>query len=197
VIIAGGQGERLGGVRKADLRIGGTRQIDRVVAALDGVALPIVVAGGPHGQFIAMPPGCLAVADLESACAGPLAGLAAAVAQLAESGVTAGHLISVAVDTPFLPDDFVARLLAGMGDTAAAYAAWGEDFYPPNAAWRIEALQSLPSDIAGGKPPASLKALQRALGAQRVDWASGGAGNPFANINTLADLLALQRAAPV
>ena len=40
VIIAGGEGQRLGGVRKADLRIGGVRQIDRVIEALGAVAAP-------------------------------------------------------------------------------------------------------------------------------------------------------------
>ena len=191
VIIAGGQGTRLGGVRKADLRVGGVRQLDRLVASLGTVARPILVASGPRGQHLALPRDCVAVPDRDSAHAGPLAGLIAAVAHLAEGGLTAGLLVSVAVDTCFLPDDFAARLRDGLGNAAAAYAAWGEDFYPPNAVWRLEALQDLPR-LAGSGGPASLKALQRRLGAQRVDWASGSSANPFANINTLADLLALQ-----
>lgn len=195
VIIAGGQGERLGGVRKADLRIGGVRQIDRVMAALGEVAEPILVGSGPMSRQLTLPANCLAVPDLESPCAGPLAGLAAAVAWLADSGITTGLLISVAVDTPFLPDSFVRRMIDGLGDASAAYAAWGTDFYPPNAVWQIATLQDLPQQMVYAKAPASLKALQRSLGAQRVDWANGETANPFTNINTIADLVALQRIA--
>ena len=193
VIIAGGQGTRLGGVRKGDLRIGGQRQLDRVVSALGATAPPILVATGPRDQHLTMPQACVAVPDRDSPCAGPLAGLVAAVAHLAESGITTGVLVSVAVDTPFLPADFVADLIGGLGLSTAAYAAWGEDFYPPNAVWRIEALQHLPQAVHAAKAPLSLKALQSALGARRVEWDQRASTNPFANTNTMADLLRLQR----
>jgi len=195
VIIAGGQGTRLGGVRKADLRLGGERQLDRVVSALGPVQHPILVASGPPGLRLNLPPACIAVPDRDSPCAGPLAGLAAAVTHLAESGITDGLLVSVAVDTAFLPTDFVSRLIGGLGAGKAVFAAWHQDFYPPNAAWRLESLQDLPDAVNGASGPASLKALQRNLGAQRVDWTVGASTNPFASINTLADLLALQRRA--
>ena len=195
VIIAGGQGIRLGGLRKADLRLGGRRQLDRVIAALGAVRHPIMVASGPPSQFLALPTTCVGVADRDSPCAGPLAGLVAAVAQLAESGITTGLLVSVAVDTGFLPEDFIPHMIAELGDAAGAYASWGEDFYPPNAIWRLEWLQHLPRAADSAEAPASLKALQHQLGARRVDWAGTTAANPFANINTLADLLTLQRIA--
>ena len=194
VIIAGGEGQRLGGVRKADLRIGGIRQIDRVVAALGAMTAPILVSTGPAGNRIGMPAGCVAVADLDMACAGPLAGLAAAIERLRQDGVNTGLLVSVAVDTPFLPTDFVMRMLAGLADAPAAFTAWGDDFYPPNAIWRIEHLQGLAPSLAGDAAPRSLKALQQLLGACRVDW-SASAANPFVNVNTVADLVALQRIA--
>ena len=194
VIIAGGQGTRLGGVRKADLRLGGLRQLDRVISALGAVSRPILVASGPGAQQLSLPSDCVSVIDRESSVAGPLAGLIAAVAHLAESGITTGLLVSVAVDTGFLPSDFVARLSEGLGEAKSAFAAWGEDFYPPNAIWRLEALQDLLDTKNNSKSPPSLKALQRQLGACRVDWADIGS-NPFANINTMADLLALQRRA--
>lgn len=194
VIIAGGAGERLGGVRKAELRIGGTRQIDRVVAALGLVTRPIMVASGPAGRRIALPHDCQAVADLPAPCGGPLAGLAAAVAQLAESGVQEGLLVSSAVDVPFLPADFVERLTNELGSRAAAFAGWADSFYPPNAVWQLAALQTLPAAVMAGEAPASLKALQRDLGACRIDWPAFSP-DPFANGNMLHELLALQRRA--
>lgn len=195
VILAGGEGQRLGGVRKADLRIGGIRLLDRVVAALGPMSTPLLVAVGPEERGWQMSGEFTAIEDLPGPCGGPLAGLAAAVAVLAEHGVTTGKLISVAVDTPFLPDDFAQRMLAELADAPVAYAAWNDEFYPPNAAWELSALVGLPAAIAGAKPPASLKALQRAMGARRVDWAGQFAENPFVNVNTPADLIALGRRA--
>ena len=195
VIIAGGEGQRLGGVRKADLRIGGVRQIERVIAALGAVTAPVLVATGPHGRSIDLPPGCLAVPDLDAACGGPLAGLAAAIGWLTQAGIVEGMLVSAAVDTPLLPHDFFGRMRAALSSAPAAFAAWGDDFYPPNAIWRIERLQDLPASTIAGTAPASLKALHHALGAERVDWAAGGTDNPFRNINTVTDLVALQRIA--
>ena len=195
LIIAGGHGQRLGGVRKADLRLGGVRQLDRVMKALGTLAAPILVATGPRGRSLALPPDCVSIADGDSPCAGPLAGLVAAVAHLAESGTTRGLLISVAVDTPFLPGDFVSRMVAGIGDTNCAYATWGDDFYPPNALWRLESLQTLPAAVSRPDAPTSLKALQRNLGAVGIDWSDLSPANPFANINTLAELIRLQRLA--
>ncbi|WP_137151730.1 NTP transferase domain-containing protein [Devosia sp. FKR38] len=195
VIIAGGAGARLGGVRKGDLRIGNQRLLERVLAALGPVQSPVLVGMGPAPQRLVLPPDCFAVPDLADTPGGPLAGLLAAVKYLAEKGITRGPLVSVAVDTPFLPQDFVALLESGLGAAPAAYAAWGDDFYPPNALWRLEALQSLVSGAQAVAPPASLKALQQALGAVRVDWCPRAKANPFANLNTVKDLIALQNRA--
>lgn len=195
VIIAGGLGQRLGGVRKASLRIGGQRLIDRVSAALGPVANPLLVSTGPHSAIPDLPEGAEAVADLPLPCAGPLAGLAAAVAALRRHGVVRGVLVSVAVDTPFLPADFVARMVAPLGQTPASYAAWKDDFYPPNAAWRIEAISDLPERLSAHAPPVSLKALQRLLNAEAVDWSDDYRVNPFHNVNTVGDLIALGRLA--
>ncbi|UJW85947.1 molybdenum cofactor guanylyltransferase [Devosia sp. SL43] len=195
VIIAGGEGQRLGGVRKADLRIGGMRQLDRVIRALGAVAAPVLVSVGPMGRSIGLAPDCVAVPDIVAECAGPVAGLVAAVDWLAGQEIVDGLLVSAAVDTPFLPRDFVARMGAALGAAPAAFAAWGDDFYPPNAIWRIEAITALPDRVRSGAAPASLKALLRELGARRVDWQTERSDNPFRNINTVADLVDLQRIA--
>jgi molybdopterin-guanine dinucleotide biosynthesis protein A len=195
VIIAGGQGQRLGGVRKGSLRIGGLRLIDRASAALGPVADPLMVSTGSNSAISDLPEGAEAVPDLPVPCAGPLAGLAAAVTALRRRGVVRGELVSVAVDTPFLPTDFVARMVAPLAQAPASYAAWKDDFYPPNAAWRIEAIADLPERMAAPAPPASLKALQRLLGAEAVDWSGDQTDNPFHNVNTIGDVIALERRA--
>lgn len=193
VIIAGGQGQRLGGVRKADLKVGGRRLIDRVAAALGTVAPPLLVATG-HGSPT-LPPGAIGVLDLNDTLGGPLAGLAAAVDWLAEQGVVDGLIVSSAVDTPFLPADFVAVLTAALESHAAVYAQWGDEFYPPHALWRLSAIATLPARVRAGIAPKSLKALLGEIHAVAQDWQALSAVNPFENLNTLADLVRLgQRA---
>lgn len=193
VIIAGGRGERLGGVRKADLRIGGRRLVDRVAEALGPVAPPLMIAVGPEDDGRGRRDGAVAVTDPAAPVGGPLAGLAAAVAALQARGIGEGLLVSAAVDTPNLPQDFVALMAAELGDARAAFAAWGADFHPPNAIWRIEALAHLPRQVMTGTAPSGLKGLLAAMGAQRVDWTARYAADPFRNVNTVADLLALSR----
>lgn len=193
VIFAGGRGERLGGVRKADLRLGGVPFIERVARAMGDVAPPLLVAAGPNAVIHHLPQGAVAIADLTAPYGGPLAGLAAAVAALHEWGIERGLLVSAAVDTPLLPENFAAEMGAALGEARAGFVAWGEDFYPPNAVWRLEELASLPEDWRAGRAPPSLKALLARLGAKRIDWQGRSPRNPFANVNRLEDLLVLGR----
>jgi molybdopterin-guanine dinucleotide biosynthesis protein A len=187
VIIAGGQGHRLGGVRKADIRIGGVRLIERVARVLGALERPLMVATGPEANDLVLGPQFWPASDIEGSQGGPLAGLAAAVLDLQWRGILDGILVSVAVDTPFLPDDYVARLLSGLDTSPASFAGWKDAFYPPNAAWRLEAIADLPERLG---ETASLKELHQRLGAARVSWDEAEA-NPFDNLNTLADLVAL------
>lgn len=191
LIIAGGKGERLGGVRKGALRIGGRRLLDRVAEALG--PMPLMIASGPHGPMHL--PGAMTVPDIDAPLAGPLAGLAASIAALQAQGISSGLLVSVAADTPFLPSDFATVMGAELGDAPAAFASWGGNFYPPDAIWRLEALADLPQQVMTGRAPTSPKGLHAALGARRVDWTDRCRADPFANVNTLADLLVLGRRA--
>lgn len=193
VILAGGRGERLGGVIKAELRIGGVRLIDRVLARVESCR-PIIVAHGPHDPaMLGLPGDVLAVADLSTDYAGPLAGFAAAIAALPQ-GVEL--LVCAAVDTPFLPVDYVDKLVAGLGDAPAAIGSYEGQPYPTNSIWRVERFHDLPGRVVDGTAPRSLKSLAWGAGGIWIEWPGGLAGDPFANINTPGDLaLAEARAA--
>lgn len=191
VIIAGGQGQRLGGVRKAHLKIGGKRLIDRVASALGASDRQTLIATGHWPtQAFANDPG-IAIADMTTEIGGPLAGLAAAIDHLRSQSHPPDLVLTSAVDIPFLPPDFEQRLVAAIAVTPAAYARVGDTFYPTNALWRFESVATLPDAVRNGTAPKSLKHMLQELGGQPVDWAD--APNPFANINTVADLLALSR----
>ncbi|HEY8577282.1 MAG TPA: NTP transferase domain-containing protein [Devosia sp.] len=192
VILAGGQGQRLGHVRKADLRIGGRTLLGRVADAL-GPSGVKMLALGPVFAYPPAPTGFLAVRDLDTSLAGPLAGLAGAIAALQGMKIEKGLLVSVAVDTPFLPHNFVSRLQAGLHATDAAYASWRDQPYPTNAIWRIEAVADLPRQVHEGTAPPSLRRLLEQMDAAAVDWSAEADMDPFANVNTVADLLTLAR----
>ena len=185
VILAGGAGARLGGVRKADLRVGGVPLLNRVAEALGQSSHPLLIATGPGAAASGSLSGdIIAIPDAHDQHAGPVAGLCAAVAWLEREGISNGLLLSVAVDTPFLPTDYADRLCTALESSAAAAAAWRGQVYPTNALWRLESLaKALPE-------ASSPKRLLAALGAATVNWDTPV--DPFANLNTLADLMALQ-----
>ncbi len=190
-IIAGGQGQRLGGVRKAHLKLGGVRLLDRVVARLGVDPANIIVAIGqlPVAAFAA--DDFALVPDLTDTNIGPLAGLAAAVDYCLQLDTPPRFLISSAVDIPFLPHDFLSRLSEEIPGHAAAFAQTDDQFYPTNTLWRLDAIATLPAQMRRGAAPKSLKQLLRDLGASPVDWPIEP--NPFANINTMTELLTLSR----
>ena len=191
LILAGGRGARLQHIIKANLLLGGQRYLDRVAARLSACR-PLLVATGPYGpDRLPLPPGLLAIPDPGPAFAGPVAGLAAAVAFLACRAPDTRFLLTAAVDAPCLPADFYPRLSASIGDRPAAFAASAGQPHPTHALWRLDALAGLPAALAAGTAPTSLRRL--AADPVLVDWPVGPAGDPFTNANTPEDLLLLAR----
>jgi molybdopterin-guanine dinucleotide biosynthesis protein A len=189
VILAGGRGERLGGVNKALLEIGGQRFIDCARDALRGCD-PVMISGTAN-----LLDETLIVPDLDSVYAGPLAGVAAAVAALVRSDRT--FLLSMAVDTPFFPPDFAERAIELEGRADCVMAAFDGQDYPTNALWRLEALSGLPAAVIEGTAPRSLKRLAESLRTVRLDYAKWCSENPFANANTPQELVDLRARAAI
>lgn len=189
LILAGGVGTRLGGVRKADLRVGGIRLVQRVAGAFEGKTAELFVASG-QGAIPGFP--AASIRDEAAVSMGPLAGIRAAMRHLEKFAAVDDWLVTVAVDTPFLPANYVERLRHAAAETGAAYAAWGENTYPTNSAWRLRLLRDA---LEGAGESVGPKAVLAGCGAVRADWSNDSPVNPFANINTLADLIALQRRA--
>jgi molybdopterin-guanine dinucleotide biosynthesis protein A len=187
VILAGGKGERLGGVNKAFLTIGNDRFIDRAMAVTASCTPRLLAVG--HASFD-VPDGLIAVPDLDTDYAGPLAGIAAAVDHLRD--VPVEMLFSLAVDTPHFPGDFLARALLLLDMAPAAIASYAEQEYPTNGVWRLSALSRLPEEVRNGTAPRSLKRLAEALGALRLDYAPLNHFDPFRNANTPEDLAFLR-----
>ena len=193
LILAGGRGSRLGEIRKGDLRMAGATLFERIAGQFRDVGTPLLISVGTDAPAQAMPG--MILPDLDLPIGGPLAGLVAAAAYL-DRAPPEDMLVTVAVDTPFLPSDYVRRLVAAMdGGGAAAEAGWRGNFYPTNACWRLSALAGLPQMAREGTLPKSAKAMLAKAGAVNVDWSATHQLDPFANINTLDDLVTLARRA--
>ena len=107
VILAGGLATRMGGGDKGLLCLGGqslmAHVIDRFGPQVAGLALN---ANGDPERFADL--GLPVVADSIEGFAGPLAGVLAGLDWAAGQG--AETIVTAAADTPFLPNDLVARL---------------------------------------------------------------------------------------
>jgi molybdenum cofactor guanylyltransferase len=148
VILAGGQGRRMGGVDKAFLPLGGkpliSHVLDRLRPQVDRV---LISANDDPARFARFR--CEVIAD--HAPQGPLSGILAAMERAAGLGAT--HLASTPVDTPFLPLDMVARLVAtarssGKG-LVLAHAVDGA--HPLCALWPVALHAALSDYLAEGK----------------------------------------------
>ena len=196
LILAGGLGTRLGGRLKAVIPIGGMRLLDRRAAGF-GACSPILVATGSHAvELFGLSDAMIQVADATLGTAGPIAGLAAGVEWLRLHRPHTEFVISVAVDTPYFPTDFVERTLARLNaDIDVVVAAYDQQDYPTNALWRVAALDDLAVRCAADLAPRGLKGLIAEMRAARLDYGDSSTGNPFVNVNTPADLESLQRRA--
>lgn len=181
LILAGGQGQRMGGADKALLPLGPAPLIAHVSARFaPQVAGLAISANGPAARFEAL--GVPVLPDAEDhQGAGPLAGLIAGLDWAARQG--AGWLATVSCDMPFVPQDLVARLAAAAAGRPAMARAGGR-LHPTAALWPVAARQIVAARFAAGE-----RRLRAALhDPQPVDFHDDP--DPFANINAPADLAA-------
>ncbi|MEU6490587.1 NTP transferase domain-containing protein [Streptomyces sp. NPDC046984] len=108
VVLAGGAARRLGGADKPGVRIGGRALLDRVLAACAGAATTVVVA---EPRPTARP---VVWAREEPPGGGPVAALGAGL-----SRTTAGYVVVLSADLPFVDQETLRRLLGGLAASDA------------------------------------------------------------------------------
>lgn len=186
VILAGGEGRRMGGADKATLRLAGRMlaahaadrlepQVERLAISANGDAARLATLGLP-----------VLADDLpDGERQGPMAGILAALDWATALGATA--VVTVAVDTPFFPGDLTPRLLmAGEGTASGiALAQSGGNDHPTFGLWPVTQRQAMRDWMAAGHV-ASMRRFADALGAGRAVFPDDGA---FMNINTPEDLI--------
>ncbi len=185
VVLAGGQGRRMGGGDKVLRRLGGQPLLDHLLARIGAqVAAVAVNANGDASRFAAW--ALPVVAD--GIGAGPLAGVLAGLRWAAASHPGAEVLV-VPSDTPFLPDDLVPRLRGGRGTAALVCAASGGRLHPVVALWPVALADALEAALWAGER--RVVTWMKGQGLAGVEFAIDG-GDPFANLNTPDDLIAAE-----
>lgn len=180
VILAGGEGRRMGGVDKALVALAGRPLLAHVLDRLEPqVERVLVSSNGDPARFAGF--GCPVVADSEPQ--GPLSGVLAALSFAADRG--ASHVVSTPVDTPFLPGDLVPQLLlaAEGSPEGLAFAADATGDHPATALWPVALAPALAAFLAAGE--AKVTRFTAAHSAARAQFPDPRA---FLNLNTPEDL---------
>lgn len=183
LILAGGRSRRMQGKDKALLAMRGETLLAHVIRRLspqvDALALS---SNAPPDAFSAY--GLPVIPDRLPGFLGPLAGVHAGLAQYPED-----HLVTVAVDLPFLPPDLVARLYAGLGAKSCAYASDGER-HALALLWRPGMAASVEDYLQSGR-----RSLKDYLGThgQPVRFERPQDRGLFCNLNTPEDLARAER----
>jgi molybdopterin-guanine dinucleotide biosynthesis protein A len=178
IVLAGGQGRRMGGVDKGLQLLNGRPMIAHVTARLAPQVDDIVINANQNREAYSTF-GYPVVPDAIEGYAGPLAGLHAGL-----QAATQALVVTVPCDSPFLPADLVARLASALGDNDLAVAKTGAQAHPVFALVRRTLLAHLAAYLAGGGRKidawyASLKVVEVAFDDE---------ADAFSNINTREEL---------
>ena len=184
MVLAGGQGSRMGGVDKGLQEFRGkpmvAHVIERLIPQVDELLINANRNLEAYGRF-----GHRLVADEIAGYAGPLAGFERGLAH-----ASGAFVVTVPCDSPFLPLDLVARLRAGLEGEGAelAVAKTAAQAHPVFCLMRRSVHASLKEFLARGERKidrwyASLNAVEVAFDDEP---------QAFLNINTREELASLE-----
>lgn len=184
VVLAGGEGRRMGG-GKPSRRLAGHSLIERALALAhrwsDKVAVairdPLQIAGVEGATVI-----------VDEGDEGPLEGVRSALRFAWDEGLVG--VLTIACDIPLAPHDLMDRLAAALTPgIGAAVATSGDVLHPAAALWSSHALDALPAYLASGR--SSLKGFAEHVGYVAVEWPTEPY-DPFLNVNSPEDLAAAE-----
>jgi molybdopterin-guanine dinucleotide biosynthesis protein A len=184
VILAGGQGSRMGGVDKGLQPFRGKAMVEHVVERFGPQVDELLINANRNADAYARF-GFRVIADEIEGFAGPLAGFERGLAH------AKGELVVTApCDSPFLAQDLVSRLRAALEANRAdlAVAKTGDQAHPVFSLMRRSVHASLRDFLSSGQ-----RKIDRWYGALAVVEVSfDDQPDAFLNINTLDELAGLQ-----
>jgi molybdopterin-guanine dinucleotide biosynthesis protein A len=192
VLLAGGQGKRMGGGDKCLKPLGGQPILAHVIArAAPQICALVLNANGDPRRFANF--GLPVVADQIAGFPGPLAGVLTGMAWARANRPDCPWVATIATDTPFFPRDLVARLWAAVESDRAelACAASGRRTHPVFGLWPVRLADQLRTaivDEAIRKVDVWTARYRLAV----VDFPAGPV-DPFFNTNRPEDLAEAER----
>jgi molybdopterin-guanine dinucleotide biosynthesis protein A len=178
IVLAGGQGRRMGGVDKGLQLLRGKPMaawaIERLAPQVDEI---VVNANQNLEAYAAF--GHRVVPDAIGGFAGPLAGLHAGL-----TAVSHPFAVTVPCDSPFLPADLVARLRGALGEHDLAVAKTGAQAHPVFSLVRRSVRAHLQDFLSGGGR--KIDAWYASLKVVEVPF--DDEADAFRNINTREEL---------
>ena len=186
VILAGGQGRRLGGVDKASLMLGNATLHEIVADKLSGACRSLIVVA-PDKPVWADSAGIRFIPDATSSggkSLGPAGGLLGALRHLA-SYAPAGRLVTAPVDAPFFPETVAGILSGAIRDEPGAIVRANGRLQPVFGIWSAAVLADMERLVFGANERALYRIVE-SLRAAIVDVETGDGA--FLNINTPEDL---------
>ena len=192
LVLAGGRGSRMGNVDKGMQPFRARTMVEHVLARLRPQVGPVAISANRNLDFYRAFD-VMVLPDEMADYPGPLAGLEVGLRHCATP-----YLLAVPCDSPFLPPDLAARLLAALeqADADVAYAATQEagmrvQPHPVFCLVRADRLPALSAYLAeGGR---RVDGWYRDLKAVEVVFDDADA---FRNINTLDELRGLDDGSP-
>ena len=186
IVLAGGQGRRMGGVDKGLVELAGRPMVAHVLDRLRPQVADILINANQNSERYAAL-GHPVVPDAVGGFAGPLAGLHAGLTH-----TTRKFAVTVPCDSPFLPGDLVVRLGAALAAQSAQLAV-AKTFDQPHPVFclvRRDVLPHLAAFLeAGGR---KIDAWYATLTVVEVSF--DDEADAFRNINTTDELAAATRA---
>ncbi len=180
VILAGGLGRRMGGVDKGLQLLNGRPMAARVLARLAPQVQEVLINANQNLERYALL-GCRVVPDQLGGYAGPLAGLHCGLSESRHELVA-----TVPCDSPFLPEDLVARLAVPLQDESVdlTVAKTGTQPHPVFCLARRRLLPHLSAFLqCGGRKIDAWYATLKVVEVAFDDEAAA-----FSNINTTEEL---------
>ncbi|MGC6484130.1 MAG: molybdenum cofactor guanylyltransferase MobA [Candidatus Puniceispirillales bacterium] len=191
VVLAGGQGRRMGGgVSKPLVPLGQRVLMDHVLdRATPQCHRMIINANGDSRGYDRF--GLPIVPDNLTGFPGPLAGVLAALDWASQHAPQCHHVMSFAGDAPFLPRDLVARLAEAVNNGAdmARARSFGQR-HPVFCLWPVSIRAELRDQLVNH----DVRKIDRFTAAWSVDEIDfDGIPDPFFNVNTPEDRAEAER----
>ena len=184
IILAGGQGSRMGGVDKGLQPFRGKPMVAHVLERLAPQVTEVLINANRNPDEYARF-GYRVIADEIEGFAGPLAGFERGLAHASSPLV-----VTAPCDSPFLPADLVARLHAALLMTNAqlAVAKTGSQAHPVFSLMRRDVHESLRDFLSSGQ-----RKIDKWYAALKVvEVAFDDEADAFLNINTREELSTLE-----